>query len=561
MSNDLGVEVTEIGKYYFVSYNTNDQDIVSKYLKALEKKGIPLWYDGGLHAGQKWEPVLEEKIRDSEAVIIFLSNYTFSNDTFVSKEWDLAIKYNKTIISVVLTTIDEKSILTDGYRAWWEEVRRIQLIETYKEPNNNFEKCIEKIIKDLNHDEENIRFLNNSTINSDGVLLSYVGDASVVEIPKKVKRIGDGAFKNCALLKSVIIPDSVNYIGEGAFKKCESLTTVIIPDSVEDIGNEAFSGCRSLEKITIPNGIYAIGYRTFSCCASLVEVLMPDSVVDICEEAFAGCSSLKEIRIPHGVVNIGDGAFGECGSLEKAWIPVTVRSIGACAFSTLQSDTFKTVFFGGLKEDWDIIEFGADWYGMDLFNLSVDKSLNMNFGWAERKINIFFSDYEEDTANNFEIESGTIKKYKGSISLLKIPDGVAAIDEAAFEECSNLIRIKIPEGVKRIGECAFVNCEKLRGISLPNSVSVIEAGAFMNCKDLIRLELPNGIEAIAEGMLVGCEGLKSIVIPKSVKKICDNVFYGCRSLELVEYGGTEEEWKRISFGFLGTPECTVKFNS
>ena len=83
----------------------------------------------------------------------------------------------------------------------------------------------------------------------------------------------------------------------------------------------------------------------------------------------------------------------------------------------------------------------------------------------------------------------------------------------------------------------------------------------MNCKDLIRLELPNGIEAIAEGMLFGCEGLKSIVIPKSVKKICDNVFFGCRSLELVEYGGTEEEWKHISFGSLGTPECTVKFNS
>ena len=137
MGNNLGVDVTEIGKYYFISYNTNDKDIVSEYLKALEKKDIPLWYDGGLHAGQKWEPVLEEKIRDSKAVIMFLSNYTFSNDTFVSKEWDLAIKYNKKIVSVVLSTIDEKTILTDEYRVWWEKVKELQWIDVPKETKGN----------------------------------------------------------------------------------------------------------------------------------------------------------------------------------------------------------------------------------------------------------------------------------------------------------------------------------------------------------------------------------------------------------------------------------------
>ena len=42
-------------------------------------------------------------------------------------------------------------------------------------------------------------------------------DQREVVIPGDYAKIGDGAFRYCALLEKVVIPPSVNEIGEGAF--------------------------------------------------------------------------------------------------------------------------------------------------------------------------------------------------------------------------------------------------------------------------------------------------------------------------------------------------------
>ena len=86
MATDLGVKVTEEGKYFFISYNTEDAELVSGYLKRMADYGLPVWYDYGIPKGEKWEEIIAEKIYNCEDVIMFISNNLFKKeDSYVKK--------------------------------------------------------------------------------------------------------------------------------------------------------------------------------------------------------------------------------------------------------------------------------------------------------------------------------------------------------------------------------------------------------------------------------------------------------------------------------------------
>lgn len=96
-----------------------------------------------------------------------------------------------------------------------------------------------------------------------------------INIPTKIKSIGNRSFSGCKKIKSVTIPDSVVKIDDGAFQNCYSLENIIIPDSVTEIGWGAFLYCTSLKSITIPDSVMSIGYRAFAGCTNLAFVSIP----------------------------------------------------------------------------------------------------------------------------------------------------------------------------------------------------------------------------------------------------------------------------------------------
>lgn len=73
-----------------------------------------------------------------------------------------------------------------------------------------------------------------------------------VIIPDSVTEIGEYAFKDCSLLKSItIFSNNITKIGKGAFYNCSSLTSITIPSSISKIGWCAFNNCSSLESVYI----------------------------------------------------------------------------------------------------------------------------------------------------------------------------------------------------------------------------------------------------------------------------------------------------------------------
>ncbi|MDO4403820.1 MAG: leucine-rich repeat domain-containing protein, partial [Atopobiaceae bacterium] len=77
----------------------------------------------------------------------------------------------------------------------------------------------------------------------------------------KVTTIGESAFKDDGILKTVVLPDTVTTVEKDAFAGCASLENVLVPSSVESIDESSFDGCESLA-ITCESGSYASSYAS-----------------------------------------------------------------------------------------------------------------------------------------------------------------------------------------------------------------------------------------------------------------------------------------------------------
>lgn len=72
MSEYLGFKPTTRPNYFFVSYNSEDCVRVGKVASQLFHADVPLWYDYGLEYGEKWETQISGKIKDTQAMLLFL---------------------------------------------------------------------------------------------------------------------------------------------------------------------------------------------------------------------------------------------------------------------------------------------------------------------------------------------------------------------------------------------------------------------------------------------------------------------------------------------------------
>ena len=64
-----------------------------------------------------------------------------------------------------------------------------------------------------------------------------------IEIPGTVTVIGESAFCDCPMLKSIVIPNSVTMVDVCAFQGCSALESITLGSGLTDIKEEAFSYC------------------------------------------------------------------------------------------------------------------------------------------------------------------------------------------------------------------------------------------------------------------------------------------------------------------------------
>ena len=447
----------------------------------------------------------------------------------------------------------------------------------------------------------------------------------------RLTTIGDYAFYRCSSLTSIAIPAGVTELPNGyysngnyygVFSGCSNLTGVSFAEGSQltDIGSYSFYGCSSLTSIAILAGVTSIGGSAFENCSSLTSIDIPAGVTSIGSDAFDGCyltivynysdleitagsydygdvakyaevvlteDKLANVKDENGYVTYTDGEemllLGYLGSEKDIVIPDGVTRIVDYAF--YEDDIVSVTLPGSLTE----IGNSAFEYCYTLKEVYNNSALDItagryDYGYVARYAAKVYTPENQEAAfdeNDFAIDGGVLRGYKGSATNIIIPETVTSIAEYAFAGNDQIISVTIPAGVTSIGEDAFKDCSSLESVTFADGSELASIGdfafrdcsnlasvnfaegslltsigdyAFYNCSSLTSIEIPAGVTSIGRSAFYGCDSLISIEIPAGVTELPDGdsnggVFFGCSNLESVTFAEGSELTSIGSYAF------------
>ena len=297
--------------------------------------------------------------------------------------------------------------------------------------------------------------------------------------------------------------------------------------------------------------VTAIRYRAFDSMNDVTSLTMPDTLRALQDSAVSYMNGLTEVRLNDGLEYIGYGNFSYCPALTSVTVPSSVRAVNA-AFRCC--DNLREIRFEGecplfLTEDWcfDLLpedcviyvpDDQLDAYAAALADAddAADR-LQPSGKNAEARPALDNEDWFD-----FDASTGTINSYTEFHAWLEIPaniGGVAvkAIGQEAFRGDYSVYALILPEGLERIEEAAFQQASNIDYLSLPTTLRVIGDNGFMNAQPS-RIDWSEGLEEIgAEAFRYAHAPILSL--PSTVRVIGDMAFESAWCEELYLGGNVE----------------------
>ena len=360
----------------------------------------------------------------------------------------------------------------------------------------------------------------------------------------KVIGIENYAFSNCDRMESVTIGSNVEFIGECAFYNNSYIDTLTILSAVPPV--VYWNSFSSYGQVYVPRQAVQ-EYRMDSYWKEWWRIRVIPTLIDglfyelydeprhavVVERmggpAVAGYSGninipeqVEDDGIVFPVTSIGESAFDCCSMLNSITIPKSISTIGPNAFMSCEG----------------------------LMSIVVDAD-NQTFDSRENC--------------NAIIESSTgMLLFSSNAST--IPEGVTAIADHAFMNCTNLSSLTIPSTLLSLGKWSFTDCSGIRAISvaegnptfdsrdscnaiietatntlflgcsttvIPPTIKVIGSSAFRTTRDLEEIVIPEGVEEIQESAFTYKTKVKEIRLPSTLKSVGSMAFYGLTNLETI----------------------------
>lgn len=489
--------------YLFVSYSHRDTAKVYPILDALYDRKYRLWYDESCETGNDFRDELRERIKGSEAVLLFVSESSMSSP-FCGMEIIVARENGKRLYPIYL---DNPAV---------PPAFQILLANTHHGTPDNMDKLIKSMVRDL-------PAVTMDRLTTEGAVLKKCEDnGKTIEVDEGIREIGAEAFKGRRALHNIKLPESLESIGLESFRGCTNLKEMEIPEKTLRIGESAFRDCTDMKKLKIKNNCIKIGERAFENCAELEDVELPQGLTEIYGGVFNSCKSLKKIELPKKLTILGESAFSDCIVLENIDIPETVTKIDDLAFNGCISMTkielhegLKKIGKSAFKNCRALTKITLPSTVISISNAPFRGCESLKSIKVESKNKNYKSEPNKREGNDhvlFNKNKSVIIAYPASSREVQydIPDSVTVISDWAFCECKKLNRITIPDSVHEIGEGAFCNCTLLDEVEIPDSVTVIDDCAFRGCTSLEKVIIPNSVSELGWGLFDGCENTVTV---------------------------------------------------
>ena len=519
--------------YVFISYSHRDRDAVLPVIKDLYEAGWRIWYDEGLTIGDRYDETLEEHVRGSSAVVLFMTDNSMRSRYIRDNEVPWAVRYEKRIVKCVLQEGADlpvpagsvaAAVPPEGIGEALENIGGLSRGEprTAKGISVAFDPAARS--EDVEPGFAYALYAPGSTANARTIILEARNNGCVLH-DAAAGGTEEENFDSAACL--VVFLDR-EYLSDGRLMKAlinawragrdlavcqigefpdgelppelEGLREVQWLDYVHGIAGDMdmklarhlqSRGCRDsavlpgLEYDKTDRGLVITKYTGRDAFLRIESEYGGVPVVEIAENAFISSLSLKEIVISGSVKTIGASAFEGCAALTKAVIGDGVEEIGKDAFKNCR----------------------------DLISLTLPGSL--------KSIGRFLD--------------GCVKLEK-----VVIGPGTAEIGNWAFYDCSALREVAVPDSVTAVGYAAFQFCKSLKSLTLPGSVTRIDSNAF-GFSGLTTMTVPGGAALIGECAFKGCAGLRTVIFEEGVREIGYLMFLDCGELRSVTIPGSVEK--------------------
>ncbi len=405
---------------------------------------------------------------------------------------------------------------------------------------------------------------------SDDDVPTIWGGALDITIGDGVTRVGDNAFADFSMVKTVTLPESLTSIGSKAFANAISLSSVQLPEGIESLGERAFSNCDGLGQITLPASLTEIGQCAFTGCDALASVTVQANAPDAGSFIFSDCPGLLHVTVEEGACLGGMPFIGaENAAFTGDREAVTGTAKGACGESVtwqLTGDGALTISGAGAMTDygWEyapwyparndihsiVVEEGVTYLGSDAFAycgalesvsipmsvtqisdyafsgssgftiLCPENSVAEGFAWensiaCETSVIPAEGTVNEDMSWTLD-ESGTLT-VSGTGAM---PDWIYA-ETPWFWHNGSIRRVVVEEGVTTVGAYAFNGCYFLTEVVLPEGLTSINNDAFCNCSQLASVQVPESLTAIGDRAFGSCWALTAIQLPEDVTVAVD----------------------------------------
>lgn len=412
----------------------------------------------------------------------------------------------------------------------------------------------------------------------------YGAKFTTVYLPASVKRVGNGAFRSCTNLTTVIFNEAEEgqtaanglelasgTTSNAAFYSNSKLTYVNFPARLSKFDANVFASCSAVSTLLVGNdkinGNYYSHIASYDANGAVVGsivtdrtrrtlIYMPRGYKGVTEE-----DGTTSYTIPSNISVIGEWSFGGSSStyackFNKIVIPGTVSKIEEGAFAYCQSMT--QLIFEGKAEDVDleICEF-AFYYCNKLVEVTLPANLKIlrqaAFAYTTllKTVNVTTDramvEYEAGAfATKTNTGNGIGTFYVNTVNLSKtVPDfavssvfGTSTLKAVNVED-GNPYYQSI-EGILYNGNVTrllFYPADKVGEYIVPETIKEIEPSTFANKTNLTGVVLHAGIEKIGGDAFKSCSGLlrvefKTPQVGEAVVDLVigDGAFYSCTYL-------------------------------